>query len=164
MKALTSVVVALMLCLSGTWAIADDDEEEFEFEAELTGEAEVPPVETDAEGEAEFEVNENLTEVEFKLKVKDTVGILGAAGAHIHCAPEGENGPIVVFLAGEVPGGFIDEFETEATFTEVNIVNDACGATLPDLVEAMVDGNTYVNVHSTDFPAGEVRGQIMLDD
>lgn len=155
------VVLLAALCLMGTSAFADD---EFEFEAELSGDQEVPPVATEAEGEAEFEVNEDMTEIKFKLKVKETVGMLGAAGAHIHCAPEGENGPVVVFLAGEVPGGFVEEFETEAVVTDINIINDACGSTIAELTEAMVNGDTYVNVHSTDFPAGEVRGQIFLDD
>lgn len=156
-----SVVLLAGLCLTGASAFADDG---FEFEAELSGDQEVPPVATEAEGEAEFEVNEDMTEIKFKLKVKETVGMLGAAGAHIHCAPAGANGPIVVFLAGQVPGGFVEEFETEAVVTDINIINDACGSTIAELTESMALGNTYVNVHSTDFPAGEVRGQIFLDD
>jgi hypothetical protein len=31
---------------------------------------------------------------------------------------------------------------------------------LSDLLAAMQAGNTYVNVHTSQFPAGEVRGQI----
>lgn len=161
MRSTKNLALIAGLCLCGASAYADDG---LEFEAELSGDQEVPPVETEATGEAEFEVNEEFTEIKFKLKVKDTTGMLGAAGAHIHCAPAGENGPIVVFLAGMVPGGFVDEFEAEAVLTDANVINDACGSNLLELVDAMLAGNTYVNVHSIDFPAGEVRGQIFLDD
>ena len=136
-----------------------------EFEAELSGDEEVPPVVTDAEGDAKFEVNSDLTEIEFEFEVKDGVGILGAAGAHIHCAPLGEEGPVVVFLAGDAPpAGFQDKVEMKGTFTAEQITNDACGGTIEALVEAMRLGDTYVNVHSIANPGGEVRGQIELDD
>ena len=139
-------------------AQADD----LEFTAELSGDEEVPPVATDARGEAEFEVDDD--EIEFELEIKNGDRILGEAGAHIHCAPAGENGPVVAFLAGVVLGGLDGKVVVEGTLTGANIVNDACGATIPDLVEAMMDGDIYVNVHSIPNPAGEVRGQIELDD
>jgi hypothetical protein len=31
---------------------------------------------------------------------------------------------------------------------------------LEDLLEAMRSGNTYVNVHTSQYPGGEIRGQI----
>ena len=31
-------------------------------------------------------------------------------------------------------------------------------------VRALESGNTYANVHTTNFPAGEIRGQIKIDD
>jgi hypothetical protein len=39
-------------------------------------------------------------------------------------------------------------------------VGQLAGATLADLVEHIVAGNAYVNVHTSQFPAGEIRGQI----
>ncbi len=98
--------------------------------------------------------------IEFKLDIRNADGILGAAGAHIHCAPGGANGPVVAFLAGVVPGGFDGKVKLDATLTAANIVNPACGADIALLAESMRAGDTYVNVHSIDFPGGEVRGQI----
>jgi len=86
--------------------------------------------------------------------------MLGAEGAHLHCAPEGFNGPAVATLAGEVISGFDGMLVIRAAMTDANIADDpTCGGSLANLAEAMLDGNVYVNVHSTDFPAAEVRGQ-----
>lgn len=129
-----------------------------EFKAELSGANEVPPVTSAASGEAKFIVNADS--IDFELEIDDATDLLGANGAHIHCGPAGVNGPVVVFLAAEVPGGFDGHIEVKATLTEANIVNPACGATLEELVESMREDNTYVNVHSPEHPGGEIRGQI----
>ncbi len=142
--------------------------EELEFEAKLSGAQEVPPIETRVKGKASFEVDDDYTKIEYKIKIKNHgevgVGLLGAAGAHIHCAAAGQNGPLVAFLAGVVQGGLDGNVKFSASLTEDNIVNDACGATIVDLVNSMSSGLTYVNVHSLANPSGEVRGQILSDD
>lgn len=130
------------------------------FRARLTGDAEVPPVKTEAFGRAIFRTDPQQTRINYTLEVRRATDILAAAGAHIHCAGPGENGPVVVFLSGVIPGGLDGRFEFEATVTEDNIVNDACGSTIPELIQSMINGDTYVNVHSAANPGGEVRGQI----
>lgn len=157
LSAATSILSAVFLASASAYG------GDLEFKAKLTGAEEVPPVETDTTGKAKFEVNDDQTKVEFELEIEKAVNILGVAGAHIHCAPRGENGPVVVFLAGAVPGGFDGEVEIEATFTAANIVNNACGANIQELVQSMKAGSTYVNVHSPAHPGGEIRGQIEED-
>lgn len=159
MKKLIALIaaVAAMMALSGV-AQGSGGFDEADFRAELSGAAEVPPVETDTAGEAKFIVRGDS--IDFELEIVDADAILGFAGAHIHCAPAGVNGPVVAFLAGEVAGGFDGTVEVKATLTEANIVNDACGATVAELVESMRSGDTYVNAHSPDHQGGEVRGQI----
>ncbi len=141
---------------------------ELEFEAELSGAQEVPAVDTRVKGEASFEVDDDYMSIEYSVKVKTRgeagVGLLGVAGAHIHCAPAGQNGPVVAFLAGVVNGGLDGTVKFSATLTGANIVNPACGATIADLVNSMSNGLTYVNVHSLANPSGEVRGQILAED
>jgi hypothetical protein len=134
-----------------------------DFKAELTGAEEVPPVGTGTTAEAKFKVNAAQTEIEFELEIEDGVDVLGIAGAHLHCAPSGVNGPVVVFLAGAVPGGFDEDVEIKGTLTVANIVNTSCGSTIPQLVQSMINGNVYVNVHSNAFPSGVVRGQVRPD-
>lgn len=130
------------------------------FQADLSGSQEVPPVVTDTSGKANFHADRGETEIRFRLSIKNGDGVLGVAGAHIHCAPSGANGAVVAFLAGAVPGGIDGKVDVRATLTEANIVNDACGATIPELLDAMQAGGTYVNVHSLANPGGVVRGQI----
>lgn len=130
------------------------------FHADLSGDQEVPPIVTDTSGKANFHADRGETEIRFRLSVKNGDGVLGAAGAHIHCAPAGQNGPVVAFLAAAVPGGLDGKVDIRATLTDANIVNAACGATVAELLDSMQAGNTYVNVHSSDHPGGVVRGQI----
>jgi hypothetical protein len=69
---------------------------------------------------------------------------------------------VIVFLGGfhdrgwDVDGDWIGD----ATATDANITNPACGATLAEIAQAMAEGRTYANVHTVANAAGEVRGQI----
>lgn len=122
-------------------------------------------MDSDAKGSAEFEVErrQGTTRLEYHLEWKKGTDMLAAAGSHLHCAPAGENGPVVAFLAGVIAGGVDGKFEIEATPTDASIVNPACGGTLDELVQSMEDGNVYVNVHSAANPSGEIRGQVEQD-
>jgi hypothetical protein len=46
----------------------------------------------------------------------------------------------------------------DGTFTAANV----SGISYADLVAAIRAGDTYVNVHTTQFPGGEIRGQLRL--
>ena len=158
------LIIALLTVVGGVAANSGDDDDR-EFKAKLSGTNEVPnPVNTNATGRAEFEVNSDETKIKFELTIRNATNILGAAGAHIHCAPAGTNGPVVAFLAAEVFGGFDGKVSIEATLTDANVIaGSSCGATIAALVQSMMDGNTYVNAHSPAFPGGEIRGQIEGD-
>ena len=130
------------------------------FNVSLSGDNEVPPVETDTSGTAILHVDQNLSEIRLKLNVRSGEAALGAAGAHFHCAPAGANGPVVAFIAGSFPPGYDGAFELRATLTDASIINPACGATIMELVGSMLDGNVYLNVHSTAHPGGVIRGQV----
>jgi hypothetical protein len=90
--------------------------------------------------------------------------LLGVAGAHIHCAESDANGPVVAFLAQPVAGGVTTpQVGFSGSIVATGIVDDTCGATLDLLYASIIAGRTYVNVHSTENPDGEVRGQILID-
>ena len=158
MKKLT-ILLALFV---GTVAITTANADEL-FKANLTGDQEVPPVATESTGKALLRLNKAQTEIEFQLHVNDGVRI---TQSHIHCAPAGVNGPIIIFLAGLHAAGLdIDgKWVGNATIKDTSIVNTACGATLAAIAQQMRAGNTYVNVHSVAHPGGEIRGQVESAD
>src|SRR5262245_21787252 len=150
------VVLAVFLTALIYVGIAHADEN---FKATLTGDEEVPPVTTDTTGKVFLRLNKEETELEIQLHVNDGVRI---QQSHIHCAPAGVNGPVVVFLAGLHAAGLdIDgKWVSNATIKDTSIVNPACGVTVSALAASMRNGNTYANVHSVAHPGGVVRGQI----
>eukprot|EP00581_Thalassiosira_minuscula_P031043 CAMPEP_0183766570 /NCGR_PEP_ID=MMETSP0739-20130205/11650_1 /TAXON_ID=385413 /ORGANISM="Thalassiosira miniscula, Strain CCMP1093" /LENGTH=164 /DNA_ID=CAMNT_0026005369 /DNA_START=198 /DNA_END=693 /DNA_ORIENTATION=- len=114
-----------------------------------------------ASGLAKFWTNEDETELTFKLFVRDAEGLIGKAGAHLHCAPLGSNGGVVAFLASTLTGGLMGFLILKATLTDANVkAGGDCGDDVPALVNSIRDGNVYVNIHSNDNPSGDVRGQI----
>ncbi len=126
--------------------------------AELTGASEVPPVETQASGDATVFVDEAGT-LGFEVNVAD---IENVTASHIHLGAEGENGPVVAFLfQGEFSGtGTL----ATGTLTDEDLIGPLEGLTLEHLMYQMEQGNTYVNVHTTQNPGGEIRGQLSLAD
>lgn len=131
-----------------------------DFIAIALGASEVPPVPTQTLGLARFSTSQSGTRIEVQMFVFNGDAV---TQAHIHCAPSGQNGPVVVFLAGLIDNGHdIDgRWISNAKFKEDNIIpGSVCGDTLGELLIAMRSGNTYVNVHTVANPGGEVRGQI----
>ena len=70
-------------------------------------------------------------------------------GSHIHEAPAGVNGSVVVPLSPT-----LDADQRGGTFDETI-------APSPELVEALREGRLYVNIHTTAHPPGEIRGQLL---
>jgi len=149
-------LVLITLLIGSAVAVANADEL---FKANLSGDNEVPPVVTESTGKAFLRLNKTETEIEIQLHVNDGVRI---TQSHIHCAPVGVNGPIIIFLAGLHAAGLdIDgKWVSNATIKDTSIVNPSCGATVSAVAASMRAGNTYVNVHSVAHGGGEIRGQV----
>lgn len=132
------------------------------FRTHLKGENEVPAVETNAQGQATFKLSKDGESIHYKLIVANIENVLMA---HIHNAPAGENGGVVVWLYPSSPPPQLIEGQfqgvlAEGTITADDLVGTLAGQTLEDLLDQIKAGNTYVNVHTTQNPGGEVRGQI----
>jgi hypothetical protein len=109
----------------------------------LTGADEVPgPGDLDGSGEAFITLNHGRGEVCFQLSVSD---IAPATAAHIHEAPAGVAGPVVVGLTPPTSGS-----------------SSGCVSADRDLIKDIIQNpaDYYVNVHNAAFPAGAVRGQL----
>lgn len=130
------------------------------FRTSLKGENEVPAVETRAQGQAIFQLSRDGSELSYKLIVAN---IENVTAAHIHLAPADVNGPVVVWLFQEVspqPTGRFSGVLAEGVITDSDLVGQLAGATLENLIDEIRAENTYVNVHTVQFPSGEIRGQI----
>lgn len=132
------------------------------FRAHLSGEQEVPPVDTRATGQAIFKLSKDGTVLSYKLIVAN---IKDVTMAHIHLAPAGENGPVVVWLYPEGPPPQLIEGATngilaQGVITNVDLQGELEGASLEDLVDIIKSGGAYVNVHTETHGGGEIRGQI----
>ncbi|MDQ4073380.1 MAG: CHRD domain-containing protein [Thermoproteota archaeon] len=128
-----------------------------ELVANLSGQEEVPPVDTQATGMAEFTpvIPSNET-VDFNV---NATNIQGVTAGHIHNAPQGENGEVVVTLFNfDSPQNEVSE---NGTITAEVLEGPMQGKTMADLITAMKDGSTYVNIHTEQNPNGEIRGQLM---
>jgi hypothetical protein len=117
----------------------DDDDQIDVFTATLSGANEVPPNESTATGTAELTYNRNTKIFDIVVEYSGVV----ATGAHIHIGAEGVNGPVV--------------FGFEPPTSPINY-------TSPPLTQEQEDDLYnelyYVNVHSEEFPPGEIRGQL----
>lgn len=115
------------------------------FDAMLTGGQQVPSVTTNAMGVATFTLNSMLNEITYSI-VAD--GLSGAiTSAHIHAGAIGTAGGVLVDLSSGINGNQI-----MGTISGASITND--------LINAMLKGETYINVHTAANPNGEIRGQI----
>ncbi|MDN5846146.1 MAG: CHRD domain-containing protein [Candidatus Nitrosocosmicus sp.] len=88
--------------------------------------------------------------------------IQGATQRLIHSEDQGENGPIVVTLFKY--DSALDCVSEKHRFTASNFEGPMQGKTMADLISAMGNGTTDINIHTQQTPDGEIRGQIMGKD
>jgi hypothetical protein len=171
---LTVVVCAGSLAILGCGG--DDGDNTEQRSANLTGAQEVPPVATSATGTATLNINEEQTQIAFTLNV--STALPNIREAHIHIAPAGANGPIVLdFCTTNLatppanvplpPTCPTAPFTLTGSLTAANLrtitpaIQAAGVNSFADAVRQILDGNAYANVHTTAFPSGEIRGQLL---
>ena len=138
------LIVVLASLVVASVAIADGATAGAPRVTTLSGAEEAPgPGDPDGSGFASITLNVGQGRVCWELSVSD---IAPATAAHIHVAPPGVPGPVVVPLSPPTSG-------TSSGCREgVN----------PALIQAIIDfpEQYYVNVHNAQFPGGAVRGQL----
>jgi hypothetical protein len=113
----------------------------------LTGAAEVPPVTTTGTGTATVTLNAEKSQLTLTGSATGLTGPI--TGAHIHRGTETESGPVVkgLVVSGE-------------TFSVTWSLTDADAPLTTALIEDLLAGRLYVNVHTEANPNGELRAQI----
>ena len=103
----------------------------------LTGPQVVPPTDSLNSGNCTADLADDAT----SLLVQCTHNIANATAAHLHDAPPGANGPMIFdFVLGSSFSGTVP--------------------LVPRLVADFAAGFLYVDVHSPDYPTGEIRGNV----
>ena len=128
----------------------------FESLAELSGFSEVPQIFSEALGTAT--IRGNGTVLNYQINI---TGIEQVTGADIHQGEETENGDIVVTLfrsnASQVPL----KGDLTGTITNSSLQGPLAGKGAKDLIDLINQNRTYVNIYTTKFPNGELRGTIV---
>ena len=139
------------------------------FTATLTGFSEVPARSTTGAGTFQARLSADGQSLTWTLTYSGLQGnaMEGAVtGAHLHLGQRGVAGGIAVGFCGGTGAGACPP--PPATLTGTITSASVTGPTdqglaagdLPALLTAMRAGVTYVNVHTTLFPSGEIRGQV----
>lgn len=127
-----------------------------DFTAVLSGAEEVPSVETEAEGTATATLDAEGTTLTVEgtyTGLSSPLQEVGGSAGHIHEAPRGENGDVVVPLT-LTP----DETDpTGGTFSGTAEIGEGEGQLALETLEA---NGYYLNIHTEDNPSGEIRGQL----
>ncbi|XWV25464.1 CHRD domain protein [Tupanvirus deep ocean] len=118
------------------------------FGANLTGAQEVPPNGLTATGRLVGVLSLDNTRFDYVLH---TTGLTNITAAHFHLGALGQTGPAVKTIPiNPATGNAIGSWTT----------TDPIEPLTPALINALKSGQIYVNVHTTQFPDGAIRGQV----
>jgi CHRD domain/PEP-CTERM motif len=160
MKKLFGTVAAFALASAATPAVAATV-----YAANLLGANENPPVVSAATGSAQLTLNGNLLGVTVNFQNLSTP----LADGHIHCCADATTNAGVAIGFGSLPlgaqsGTYTSTFDLMDPATYRSAYLNASGGTaalaMQRLVNAFDTRFSYVNIHSTQFPGGEIRGQV----
>src|SRR5829696_6407463 len=131
-----------------------------DFVAELTSEMVVPPVKSNATGVVYFQLDKKDNKIDYSLIVRD---LDDAIAAHIHIGKEGEKNDTVIvtlykpFKAPRLLGRILS---VDDDIKPDTLEGPLAGKRLSDLINFMNNRTSYVDIHSQQYPNGELRGQI----
>jgi hypothetical protein len=143
-QASRNAAIAVVISAAGAASAA-----EFVFYSFISGLNEVPANNSPALGFMAGVYDNVANTFSFNWVITDNlIGTPASPGAHIHFGAAGTNGP-VVFGFNNPDGTWA--LNGSAVWSNLSQVN----------IDALFAGNLYINFHTTAFPGGEVRGQIV---
>jgi len=175
-KLIRAVLLATFVVLTASYAYAED------FSARINGFQEVGGVgagqtgaiRTDGNGTFHLDLDKNGNQATFTLTYSDigsppTPANRTVTQAHIHFGQRHVGGGILVFLCSNLgtPGTQpcpLNGGTVTGTLLPANVLaiagQNVTAGDFDALVDALRSNTAYVNIHSTGFPVGEIRGQI----
>ena len=168
---LLTLAALFVLFLTPKMVRAQEPSADLNLRATLSSFNQVPAVLAQGRGTFDAQVNADGT-LSFTLSYSNMSSQV--TGAHIHFGASRTNGGVAVFLCGGPKPACPATGTVTGTITAADV--SVLPANNPDsvipqgipagdlagLLEAIRTGNTYVNVHTTNFPSGEIRGQVQF--
>lgn len=166
-----TVVAGLVVAVSlGAFASGGDRSGSFNRISErLSGYEEVPlALSTPGNGRFDARIDTMAEEIRWTLRYAGTE--TAVTQAHIHFGSPSQAGGISVFLCTNLGNGPAGTQACPAagtisgTITAEDVLGPAAQSLTPGDFDALVAAiraeSTYVNIHTTGFPAGEIRGHV----
>ncbi len=144
------------------------------IEARLKGYQEVPAVSSVASGRFKATLDAASGSIAYELSYSGLEGTVTMS--HIHLGQHGVNGGVMVWLCQTAtnvdPTALSPSCPQSGTVSGViqaaNVIGPSgqgvAAQEFAEMVAALRAGVAYVNVHSSKFPGGEIRGQLRNDD
>jgi len=132
-KTLSGFAAAALMAAAPAWAALDT------YTAFLYGSNEVGGGDPDGFGVATLIIDTTALEISWSILALNID--MPLTGAHIHAAPAGVNGPVIVNFGGMLTGEALSDPDL-ASITPSNAAD------------------FYVNLHNALFPGGAIRGQL----
>jgi CHRD domain len=157
----TTLVLAIitLVVISGT-TIITTQVLGIKFAATMSGDQVSPPTDTSVNGNASFRTTTHDTVIKYKIKV---AGSSDVTSADIHLGKKGENGEAVVdLLKDSKKNGIKLGTSIRGNINSSDLKGPLKGKMIAELISAMSNGSTYVNIDTPYHENGEIRGQIDL--
>lgn len=172
MKDRTRLILASLALLTLPAAAAEGEgSQTHRVAARLQSFQEVPAVSSTASGAFEAVIDDRAGTISYRLSYAGLTG--DVRQAHIHFGQRSVNGAVSVFLCqtetNADPTGLAPQCPQSGTVTGLLQAANMAEGTIPqgiapgefaELIAAIRAGVAYVNVHSSTFPGGEIRGQL----
>lgn len=141
--AMVALIVSALPAAANIWIL----------QAVLTGDQEVPPNGSRAVGSVSMSYNDETNMFNMAILVEG-IARSDLIASHIHQGPPGVNGPIIFDIGAgnqytETPNGLMRILENAGPLPESN-------------EEFLLSNRNYVNIHTNQFPGGEIRGQLIV--
>jgi hypothetical protein len=166
-------LLAAVIVLGLTASVASADEATIHARAKLTGFEEVPPKLSDGVGTFSATVQGGSLTYKLTYSGLSTPAFM----SHIHFGQPAVNGGIFVWLCGSTTapgpagtptcpagGGTVTRTITAADIVTITPDQGVAAGDFAGAVRILRSGDAYVNVHTTRFPGGEIRGQVHTGD
>ena len=157
----TKLILAIisLVVISGT-TIITTQVLGIKFAATMSGDQVSPPTDTSVNGNASFRTTTHDTVIKYKIKV---AGSSDVTSADIHMGKKGENGEAVVdLLKDSKKNGIKNGTSIRGNVNSSDLKGPLKGKMIAELISAMSNGSTYVNIDTPYHENGEIRGQIDL--